>query len=96
MTPEARQPFRHFLLNVDALDLRAARAAAAERDDPLDGVRVALDDGLDGPVVRVPHEAVDSVLLGEPAHRVSEEDALHAPVHDHASAHHRYWNSNGG
>ncbi len=60
-----------------------ARPLAAQLDHPLDRVRLALEDGLDGPVGPVGRPARDAALLRGPPHRIAEEHALHAPVGAH-------------
>src|SRR5687767_1662821 len=61
---------------VNALDDRSGRALVHEGDQALDGLRRALEHGLDGALGRVSHPPGDTLLLREPADRVPEEHAL--------------------
>jgi hypothetical protein len=58
--------------------------------EPLDVVRLSLEDRLDPAVGKVAHPAADPVLHGHPAARVTEENALDTagdeyPVADHGT-----------
>src|ERR671910_956656 len=72
---EALQAFGLLLGDRHRLDLSAARAFAAERDQSFDGVLFAFEHRLDRAVPPVGHPPRDAVLLCEPARRVTEEDA---------------------
>jgi hypothetical protein len=87
---EAGQVFGLLVGDLDAIDARAARALTHERDDALDRLRLALEDGLDAAVPVVPHPARHAVALGEAADAVAEEHALDVAVDDHATAHALY------
>jgi hypothetical protein len=75
--------------DVHAVDDRAARPFAAEVDEALDRVGVALENRLDGPVPVVSYPAGHAALAGETPRRVPEEHALNPPVDDHAPPDHR-------
>jgi hypothetical protein len=60
-----------------------------ERDETLDGLPFALEDGLDGPVGVVPSPAGYSELAGAPPDRVTKVDTLDESVDDDAAANHR-------
>jgi hypothetical protein len=64
---EAAETLRLLVHHVDALDLSAARALPAERDQPLNGVVLPFEDRLDRPVPAVRDPAGDGVLLRETA-----------------------------
>ena len=62
LTPEleAEQPFDRLLAHLHALDPGQPRPRAAEADERLDRLRLALEGRLDAPVRAVAHPAVDA------------------------------------
>ena len=71
-------------LDLEPRDLGVARPGAAELDQRVDRVRLALEHRLDGAVAAVagpPGHAAPSRLA---PHRIAEEHALHAPVRAYA------------
>jgi integrase/recombinase XerD len=76
--------------DVDALDLGAARTAAAEVDERLDILALALEDRLDRSVRPVPHPAGDPARPRRPLDGEAVTDSLDEAVCDHASALHPY------
>ena len=58
-----------------------------EGEQVLEGGFLPFEDCLHGPVRVVPHPSAHRALLGEPAQRVAEEDALDAPVDDDSLPH---------
>jgi len=68
--------------------VRAARAFAAEGDETLNRLRLALEHRFDGSVTTIRDRATHAVPLCEPPNRVAEEDTLHVPVDDDAAADH--------
>ena len=85
---EAGEILRVFFGHVDGVDRCAARAVAAERDQPLDGVALALEHTLHRSVGTVGDPPVDAVLRREPVDGVAEEHSLDEAVHDDAAANH--------
>ena len=77
---------RLFVVHFDIRHGGVTRSGAHERDHRLDGVRLALEHGLDRAVRRVARPAGDAAALGLAARRVAEEDALHTPVGDDSAA----------
>jgi nitroreductase len=74
---------------VHGVDARAAGPFAAEVDETLDCVRLALEHRLDGAVGTVRDPAGDASLARALANRFAEEDSLNTAVHDDAAADHR-------
>lgn len=62
----------------------------AESDEPLDRLRAALENRLNRAVAVVANPTRHAGRDGVPPHGVSEEHALHEPVHDHAAADHAH------
>ena len=85
---ERGQPLRLLADHVDPVDPRAARALAHEGDDRLDGVPLAFEDRLDGPVGLVRTQPVTPRGLRAPAGRLAEEDALDVTSDRDAPANH--------
>ena len=83
---EAREPLGLLVLDVHSLDLGTARAFARERDHPLDGLGIALEHRLDGPVRAVGHPARHPARAGLAPGGVAEEHALYVAVDDHSLA----------
>ena len=83
---EAREPLGLLLVHVDARHVGVPRAAAHELDQRVDGLRRALEDGLDRALGGVARPAGHAAALGLPARRVAEEDSLHMTVSDHSAA----------
>jgi hypothetical protein len=79
---EARQPLRLLVLHIDGGDLRAAWPAPAERDQLLDRVGVAFEDGLDSALARVTNPTGYPCRLGAPPRAVPEEDSLDLAPND--------------
>ena len=80
---EAALTFGLFLRDRHVVDASPARALAAEVDQPLDLVRLALEDRFDRPVGPVRDPARHAAALRESPHRVAEEHALDVPAnHD--------------
>ncbi len=88
MDLEAGEPLRVFLEDLDLVHARPGRAALREPDQLLDCVRRALEDRFEAPVGAVAHPAADALSASPLAHRVAEEDSLHAPVQDHPATNH--------
>ena len=84
--PKALGSLGRLVEHLDAADVGAARTGLAEAHERGDGIRGALEGGLDGAVGTVADPTVDAARPGLLAGRVAEEDALHAPVDDHAAA----------
>jgi len=82
------QTLRVLGVDLDAIDTGAAGTLAAERDQALDPLGLALEDCLDGPVPVVAHPTCDAGALGAPLHGVAKEDAVHESVDDHSPPHH--------
>ena len=82
--PEADELLRSLGNDVDAVDVGATRAVAAEVDDGPDGAGLSLEDGLDSPVGMIPHPTGDTMRSGSPLDGEAEPDALDEPVHDDA------------
>jgi hypothetical protein len=74
-------------VDVHGVDARVRRPRVREGDEPLDRLRLALEDGLDGSLRGVASPAGDTVLLGQPAQRVAEEDSLDTAVDNDPPAH---------
>src|SRR5215210_5377023 len=87
---EAPEPLGLLLVDVQPVDIRAARARAHEPDERHDVVGVALEHRLDRAVLRVAHPARDAPVLRLRTGRVAEEHALHAPVRLHPPADRRH------
>src|SRR5205085_8207340 len=68
------------------VDAGTPRALAAEPNEPLHRLGLALEDRFDRAVAAVLDRARDVVALGEPPHRVAEEHALDVAADDHAAA----------
>ena len=85
---ETLEPFRLLADHVDPVHSRAARPLAGEVDEPLDGVALALEHRLDGPVGQVPRPAGDTGRLRAAAGRLAKEDALDMTLDDDAAALH--------
>jgi hypothetical protein len=79
---EAGKPFGLLLGDLYGGDLGATRPPATELDHPLDRVRLALEDRLDGALGRVADPARYARRLGASLGRVPEEDSLDAPADD--------------
>jgi ferredoxin len=56
-------------------------------EQPFESVLVTFENRFYSPVAVVPHPSAYRALLGEPPHRVAEEDALDAPVDDDSFPH---------
>jgi nitroreductase len=61
---------------------------AAELDQPLDRLRIPLEDGLDGAVPAIAHPAGHVALLRKTTRCVTEEHALNVPADDDAAPDH--------
>src|SRR5438105_8677393 len=83
---KARFAHRLLLARFDVVDAGAPRALAAEPNEPLHRLGLALEDRLDRAVAAVLDRARHAVALGEPPHRVAEEDALDVAADDDAAA----------
>lgn len=81
---EADELFRSLGNDVDTLDVGAARTAATEVDEGLDGLGLPLEDGLDSAVGTIPHPTGDAVRSGDALDGEAEPDALDEAVHDDA------------
>jgi hypothetical protein len=79
---EAGESLRLLLLDLDGRDRRPARAAAAELDQLLHSIGIALEDRLDRALRRVADPAGDPGRLGAAADGVPEEDPLNPPADD--------------
>ena len=75
---EAAPARRRSVAHVDARDLGATRPAAAELDECLHVVRLALEDRLDVASRQVSHVAGDAARRRPLPHGVPEPDALDA------------------
>ncbi len=87
---EPLEPFRLLADDVDPVHTRPARPFARELDQPLDGVPLALEHRLDGPVGQVPCPPADTGRLRAAARRLAKEDALNVTLHDDAAALHAH------
>jgi len=84
---EFPQSLRLLVEDLDAFHLGPAWSLVCEGDKPFEGGLVTFEDRLQGAVPVVPRPSAYRVLLGEPPHRVAEEDALDAPVDDDSFPH---------
>jgi urate oxidase len=64
------------------VDTRVGGAAPQRAFDAVHGVLVTLDQRLDAPVGKVPHEAMHALGSGMILDEISEPDALHASAHE--------------
>ena len=83
---EPRQMLRLLFVDFDVRHGGVTRSGPYEGDHRLDRVRIALEHGLDRAGGRVARPAGDAAPLGLATRRVTEEDALHAPVGDDSAA----------
>jgi hypothetical protein len=74
---ERGQPLHPLVPNGDGRHLRVRRTAARPAHQPFDALRFALEHRFDPAVRQVAHPAGDTLLTGDSAARVTEEDALH-------------------
>jgi len=83
---EAAEALGRLVEDLDAVDPGAPWALAAEGDHRLDRLRLPFEYRLDRSVGPVADPAGGAAGGGLAAHRVAEEDPLHAPVDDHSPA----------
>jgi O-acetyl-ADP-ribose deacetylase len=84
---EAGEALRRLVVDVQLRHLGVSWPVAAQLDEPLDGLILALEDDLHGAVEPVRRPPRHARRLRSPSHRVAEEDALHPPVGAHPLAH---------
>lgn len=84
---ESAQSLRLLVEDLDAFHLGPAWPLVCKGEKPFEGGLVTFEDRLHCPIPVVPHPSAYRVLLGEPPHRVSEENALDAPVDDDSLPH---------
>lgn len=85
---KAGQSLRLLSGHVDTVDMRAARAFAAERDEPFHRFGLPLEDRLDGSVSVVARPAGHARSDCPSPQRLAEEDTLDEPVDDDAAPDH--------
>ena len=88
MNLEAGKAFRFLGRDVDPVDARSPRPLAAELDQALDRVALALEYRLDRTIGPVAHPACDGRRLRSPPERLAEEDTLDVTLDDDAAALH--------
>jgi hypothetical protein len=79
---EPGEPLWLLVGHVHRGDLRAARPAAADLDQLVNGGGVTLEDGLHRSLSGVPNPAGDAQRVGTPSEGVPEEDTLDSAADD--------------
>src|SRR5436190_205801 len=90
---EALEAFGLLLPHLERVHFSSPRPGPAEFHQLLHGLGLALEHGLNGPVVPVPSPAGDAGGLGPAADGVAEEDALDPAAGDDAPADGHYSSS---
>jgi hypothetical protein len=83
---EACEAFGFLFEDLHALHVRSARPVVAKPDQPLDRLRLSLEDRLHGAIGPVADPTPDLCLVCTAPGRVAEEDALDAAVNDDPAA----------
>jgi hypothetical protein len=82
------EPFGLLLDGIDPVHACGRRALARDGEEPVDGVRLSLEDRLHGSIGLVLGPPRDALLLGTVGERGAEEDSLDAPVDDESAPDH--------
>jgi hypothetical protein len=86
---EGGQPLYWLIVNVHRRHPGLGRTATGPPHEPLDALRIALEDSLDAAVRQVAYPTGNTLLPRDMAARVAIEDALHLAGHQNPLADHR-------